>query len=82
MQGLGPLFCLTVTVQNTSPATPITGYYITFRCDQDLYIIRRKFIEVGEEKGRTTMKGGEGEKEWRKEGGGGGRGGRWLGKAC
>lgn len=46
VQGLGPIFHLTVTVQNTSPTSPVTGHYITFKCDESLYLISRKFIQV------------------------------------
>ncbi|CAI7994607.1 Bardet-Biedl syndrome 1 protein homolog [Geodia barretti] len=46
VQGLGPIFRLTVTVQNTSPSKPVTNCYITFRCDEGLYRITRKFIQM------------------------------------
>ena len=46
MQGLGPIFRLTVTVQNTSPCKPVSGCYITFSCDETLYRISRNFIPV------------------------------------
>ena len=47
VQGLGPIFRLTVTVQNTSPSTPVTGCFLTFGCDETLYRISRKLIPVG-----------------------------------
>ena len=46
VQGMGPLFRLTITVQNTSPGTPIIGHYITFKCDHSLYRLSRPRIEV------------------------------------
>jgi Bardet-Biedl syndrome 1 protein len=46
VQGLGPIFRLTVTVQNTSPSKPVIGHYITFKCDESLYRISKKFIQM------------------------------------
>ena len=46
VQGLGPLFQLTITVQNTSPSTPATNHFITFKFDESLYRINKKLIQV------------------------------------
>ena len=46
VQGLGPLFQLTVSVQNTSPSATATNHFITFKCDESLYRIGKKLIQV------------------------------------
>lgn len=46
VQGLGPLFQLTINVQNTSPSGTVTDHYITFKCDESLYRINKKLIRV------------------------------------
>ena len=46
VQGLGPLFQLTISVQNTSPSATVTNHFITFKCDESLYRINRKLIQV------------------------------------
>ena len=43
---MGPLFRLTITVQNTSPSTAIIDHYITFKCDYSLYRLNKPRIEV------------------------------------
>lgn len=49
VQGLGPLFRLSVTVQNTapSPSAALTGCYLAFKCDPSLYRLQRQFVQVG-----------------------------------
>ena len=46
VQGLGPLFQLTLTVQNTAPSAVLTNLCITFKCDESLYRIYKKLIQV------------------------------------
>lgn len=46
VQGLGPLFRLTVIIQNTSPSSVATDHYITFKCDESLYRISNKLLQV------------------------------------
>ncbi len=46
VQGLGPLFRLTVSVQNTSPSTSAIDHFITFKSDPSLYRIGKKFIPL------------------------------------
>ena len=45
VQGLGPVFRLTVTVQNTSSTSAI-GHIVTFKCDESLHRIGKKLIRV------------------------------------
>ena len=46
VQGLGPLFQLTISVQNTAPSAVLTNHYVTFKCDELLYRINKKLIQV------------------------------------
>lgn len=46
VQGMGPLFRLTITVQNSSPSVPIIDHYIIFKCDYSLYRLNRPRIEL------------------------------------
>ncbi|KAL5473056.1 hypothetical protein EMCRGX_G027497 [Ephydatia muelleri] len=46
VQGMGPLFRLTISVQNSSPTAPIIDHYITFKCDYSLYRLSRPRIEL------------------------------------
>lgn len=46
MQGIGPVFTLTVSLQNISPSDSAIGLYIVFMCDETLYTTSRRFIEV------------------------------------
>ena len=48
VQGLGPLFQLTVSVQNTAPSAVLTEHFITFKCDESLYRIDKKLIQVSQ----------------------------------
>ena len=46
VQGLRPLFQLTLHVQNTAPSAVLTNLCITFKCDESLYRIYKKLIQV------------------------------------
>ena len=46
VQGLGPLFQLTINVQNTAPSAVLTNLCITFKCDESLYRINKKLVQV------------------------------------
>ncbi len=46
VQGLGPIFRLTVSVQNTSPSIPATNHFLTFKSDPSLYRISKTFIPL------------------------------------
>lgn len=46
MQGLGPVFRLSVSIQNTAPSSLPIDLFITFKCDESLYRIKNKFIQV------------------------------------
>ena len=48
VQGLGPLFQLTINVQNTAPSAVLTNLCITFKYDESLYRINKKLIQVGQ----------------------------------
>ena len=48
VQGLGPFFQLTLTMQNTAPSAVLTNLCITFKCDESLYRIYKKLIQVGQ----------------------------------
>jgi len=46
VQGLGPVFRLTVNIQNTSPSSALIGHSLTFKCDESLYRIAKKLIQM------------------------------------
>lgn len=46
VQGLGPLFRLTVSVQNTSPSQPAMEHSLTFKCDDGLYRLSSSLIRL------------------------------------
>ena len=46
VQGLGPIFHLTVNVQNTSPAMIVIDHYVAFKCNESLYRINKPIIQV------------------------------------
>lgn len=46
VQGMGPIFRLTVTVQNTSPSSPAIDHFITFKSDPSLYRISKRLIPL------------------------------------
>ncbi|KAK3092485.1 hypothetical protein FSP39_003456 [Pinctada imbricata] len=46
VQGIGPMFKLTVNLQNTSLSNPSTNLLITFQYDDKLYAFKNSFIEV------------------------------------
>lgn len=46
VQGLGPIFRLTVTVQNTSSSKPVSECYLIFKYDETLYRISKTFIQM------------------------------------
>jgi Bardet-Biedl syndrome 1 protein len=46
VQGLGPLFQLTLAVQSTAPSAILTNLCITFKCDESLYRINKKLIII------------------------------------
>lgn len=45
VQGLGPVFRLTITLQNTSSTSAI-GHIVAFKCDESLHRIGKKLIQV------------------------------------
>ena len=46
VQGIGPIFKLTVTIQNTSLSSPAINLYLAFKCDGNLYDIDKNIIKV------------------------------------
>ncbi len=46
VQGLGPVFRLTVSILNSSPSTVPTDLVLTFKCNESLYRIKKKLIQV------------------------------------
>ena len=46
VHGIGPIFRLTVTLQNTSPSSSATDLYLAFKCDSNLYDLDKNMIMV------------------------------------
>ncbi|GCC43639.1 hypothetical protein chiPu_0027830, partial [Chiloscyllium punctatum] len=45
VQGIGPVFKLTLNVQNTSATRPVINLHISFLFDENLYSIKRAFFK-------------------------------------
>ena len=46
VQGIGPIFKMTIKVQNISTSSPSMGLFITFIYDEKLYKIPMSYIDV------------------------------------
>ncbi|XP_048475599.1 Bardet-Biedl syndrome 1 protein [Rhincodon typus] len=46
VQGIGPVFKLTLNVQNTSATRPAINLYVSFLYDEHLYSVKRAFFKV------------------------------------
>jgi Bardet-Biedl syndrome 1 protein len=46
VQGLGPLFKLTVTVHNTSPSEPANNLMLVFRWEEGLYSVQKPILKL------------------------------------